>query len=72
MPAGYYTGIGKDAYAQALAAGKGMFTPDGVMPADGPGTVLKVLSSFDNTVKGHPIDLSRTYTTRFVTAAAKS
>ena len=41
MPADYYAGIGKDAYAKALDAGKAMFTPDGVMPADGPPTVLR-------------------------------
>jgi NitT/TauT family transport system substrate-binding protein len=70
MPAGYYTGVGKDAYAKALDAGKGMFTPDGVMPSDGPATVLNVLSAFDKTVRGHQIDLSRTYTTKFVAAAS--
>jgi sulfonate transport system substrate-binding protein len=70
MPADYYSGIGKDAYARALDAGKAMFTPDGVMPADGPQTVLTVLKAFDPTVQGRDIDLSRTYTTAFVTKAA--
>jgi NitT/TauT family transport system substrate-binding protein len=69
MPADYYKGIGKDAYAKALDAGKGMFTPDGVMPADGPQTVLNVLNAFDPTVQGHTIDLSKTYTTEFVSKA---
>ena len=35
---------------------------------DGPPTVLQVLSSFDKTVKGKTIDLSKTYTTSFVKA----
>lgn len=58
--------ISKDDYVKALDAGKAMFTADGVMPADGPQTVLNVLNSFDPTVQGHPIDLTKTYTTEFV------
>jgi len=69
VPADYYAGIGKDAYAKALDAGKGMFTPDGAMPGDGPQTVLNVLSAFDTTVQGHQVDLTKTYTTEFVKAA---
>jgi NitT/TauT family transport system substrate-binding protein len=70
MPADYYTGIGKDAYAKALDAGKGMFTTDGVMPTDGPPTVLTVLSAFDTTVQGKTVDLAKTYTTEFVQKVA--
>ena len=69
LPPDYYSGIGKDAYVKALDAGKGMFTTDGVMPEDGPQTVLNVLSAFDTTVQGHQVDLGRTYTTEFVKAA---
>jgi NitT/TauT family transport system substrate-binding protein len=47
-----------------------MYTPDGVMPAGGPQTVLNVLSAFDPGVKGHDIDLSKTFTTQFVSSAA--
>lgn len=68
MPADYYVGD-KDGYVKALDAGKGMFTPDGVMPEDGPATVLAVLSGFSKNVKGKTIDLSKTYTTEFVKAA---
>jgi NitT/TauT family transport system substrate-binding protein len=67
MPKDYYTGD-KALYVNALATGKQMFTSDGVMPSDGPPTVLQVLSSFDKTVKGKTIDLSKTYTTSFVKA----
>jgi NitT/TauT family transport system substrate-binding protein len=67
MPKDYYTGD-KALYVNALATGKQMFTADGVMPSDGPPTVLQVLSSFDKTVKGKAIDLSKTYTTSFVKA----
>jgi NitT/TauT family transport system substrate-binding protein len=39
------------------------------MPADGPKTVLAVMSSFEKTLQAHPVDLSKTYTTQFVDAA---
>jgi NitT/TauT family transport system substrate-binding protein len=67
MPKDYYAGD-KDLYINALATGKLMFTADGVMPADGPPTVLTVLSTFDKTAKGKTIDLSKTFTTSFVNA----
>jgi NitT/TauT family transport system substrate-binding protein len=69
MPPEYYQGVGKQAYIDALAAEKDIYTPDGVMPAGGPQTVLKVLQSFDPNVKGKDIDLSQTYTTRFAERA---
>ncbi len=68
MPADYYVGD-KEGYVKALDAGKGMFTPDGVMPEGGPETVLAVLSTFSKNVQGKKIDLSKTYTTEFVKAA---
>ncbi len=66
MPKDFYVGD-KEGYVKALADGKGMFTPDGVMPKGGPETVLSVLSAFSKNVKGKTVDLSRTYTTEFVT-----
>jgi NitT/TauT family transport system substrate-binding protein len=69
MPADYYSGVGKAAYAAALDSEKGIFNPTGVMPPDGPKTCLAVLSAFNPTVKGKTIDLSTTYTDQFVTAA---
>jgi NitT/TauT family transport system substrate-binding protein len=69
MPADYYAGD-KDLYIAGLDQGKSMFTADGVMPADGPETVLKVQQAFSPTVKGKQIDLSKTYTSGFVKAAA--
>jgi NitT/TauT family transport system substrate-binding protein len=70
MPPEYYAGVGKDQYVKALDAQKAVFSPDGVMPQGGPETVLKVLSSFDPAVKGHRIDLAKTYTTEFAKQAA--
>ena len=68
MPKAFYVGD-KDAYIKALDAGKGMYTPDGLMPAGGPETVLAVLSGFSKNIKVKTIDLSKTYTTEFVKAA---
>ena len=65
MPKDYYVGD-RDGYVKALADGKAMFTSDGVMPQDGPKTVLTVLASFKDDLKGKEIDLSKTYTTEFV------
>ena len=65
MPKEYLVGD-RDGYVKALEAEKGMFTPDGLMPAGGPETVLAVLSAFSRNVKGKTIDLGKTYTTEFV------
>jgi NitT/TauT family transport system substrate-binding protein len=48
---------------------KEAMSPDGLMPADGPATSLKTLQAFDDTVKGKPIDLSKTWTNDFVKKA---
>lgn len=66
VPADFYKGVGKEAYAKALDDGKGMFTADGVMPSDGPATVLSVLSMALPEVAKANVDLSKTYTTEFV------
>ncbi|HEV3087042.1 MAG TPA: ABC transporter substrate-binding protein [Candidatus Elarobacter sp.] len=71
MPADYYAGD-KAMYIKALAGSKSMFTTDGRMPESGPRTVLAVLAAFSRTVKGKNIDLARTYTSEFVTAARKT
>lgn len=65
MPKEFY-GDDKDGYIKGLEAGKGMFTADGVMPEDGPKTVLSVLQSFKKELQGKQIDLSKTFTTEFV------
>ena len=70
MPADYYSGVGKDAYIQALTNEKGIYNPTGIMPPNGPPTNLKVLSTFNPDVKGKNIDISKTYTDEFVKAAS--
>jgi NitT/TauT family transport system substrate-binding protein len=69
MPADYSQG-NKALYAQAIKSTLPMFTKDGVMPADGPATVEKVLKAFNPNIKNAKVDLSKTYTTEFVEKAA--
>ncbi|MFF4159089.1 ABC transporter substrate-binding protein [Streptomyces sp. NPDC001678] len=68
MPADYAKG-GKDLYVKSIRSTLPMFTKDGVMPADGPKTVLKVLKSFNPNLKNASVDLEKTYTTEFVKKA---
>ncbi|MCX7173627.1 MAG: ABC transporter substrate-binding protein [Proteobacteria bacterium] len=68
LPADYYAS-NKQMYIDALESSKQMFTADGVMPANGPATVLKVLNGFDKAVQGKTINLANTFTTEFVKAA---
>ncbi|MFJ3951124.1 ABC transporter substrate-binding protein [Streptomyces libani] len=65
MPADYAQG-GKELYAQAIKDTLPMFTEDGVMPADGPATVERVLKAFNPNLKNATVDLKKTYTTEFV------
>ncbi|MFD7070337.1 ABC transporter substrate-binding protein [Streptomyces sp. NPDC059913] len=69
MPADYAQGGGKDLYAQAIKSTLPMFTTDGVMPADGPATVERVLKAFNPNLKDAKVDLAKTYTTEFVDRA---
>ncbi|MEV8457793.1 ABC transporter substrate-binding protein [Streptomyces sp. NPDC052095] len=69
MPADYAQGGGKALYAQAIKSTLPMFTTDGVMPADGPATVERVLKAFNPNLKDAKVDLSKTYTTEFVDQA---
>ncbi|MFJ6570610.1 ABC transporter substrate-binding protein [Streptomyces sp. NPDC091292] len=68
MPADYAQG-GQKLYAEAIKSTLPMFTTDGVMPADGPSTVERVLKSFNPNLKNAKVDLSKTFTTEFVEKA---
>src|SRR5579859_6274148 len=54
MPPEYYVGS-KDLYVNALVGGMGMYSPDGVMPQDGPPTCLAVLATFNKDVQNAKI-----------------
>ncbi|MBY8886691.1 ABC transporter substrate-binding protein [Streptomyces sp. PTM05] len=71
VPADFYAGSGKQNYVQALANEMGMYDPTGQMPTDAPQTVLRVLSAIDPVVKGHSIDVSKTYTDAYVQQASQ-
>ncbi|WP_306189793.1 ABC transporter substrate-binding protein [Streptomyces sp. MK5] len=68
MPADYSQG-NKTLYAEAIKSTLPMFTKDGVMPANGPETVEKVLKAFNPNIKNAKVDLSKTFTTEFVEKA---
>ncbi|MGA6154173.1 ABC transporter substrate-binding protein [Stenotrophomonas sp. NPDC087984] len=68
MPSDYAQG-GAKLYAEAIKSTLPMFTNDGVMPADGPATVERVLKAFNPNLKNATVDLKKTYTTEFVKKA---
>jgi len=68
MPADYDAGD-RALYVRAIAASKPMFTLDGRMPHSGPATVLKVMTAIDRNVQYKNIDLAKTFTEEFVSAA---
>ncbi len=68
MPKDYMAGD-KTLYVKGLKEGKPQYSPDGLMPAGAPESVLRVLATFSPNVKGKTIDLSKTFTTEFVTKA---
>lgn len=61
--------VTKADYIKALEQDKGQFLPDGMMPANGPQTVLAI-QKFVGKAKGTE-DLSKTYTNEFAIAANK-
>lgn len=68
VPEGFLLGD-RALYLDSWQHVKEAMSPDGLMPADGPATSLKTLQAFDQTVKGKPIDLSKTWTNDFVKKA---
>lgn len=65
MPESFWSGD-RDQYISSLRANAGLYSPDGLMPADGPPNVLKTLSLVDEKVAGAKMDLQETYDNTFV------
>ncbi|GAB3277145.1 ABC transporter substrate-binding protein [Sinomonas notoginsengisoli] len=67
MPKEYANG-GQALYEKSIKDTKTMFNRDGIMDAEGAKNVLRILDSYSSNVKGKSgtIDLSKTYTTEFV------
>jgi NitT/TauT family transport system substrate-binding protein len=62
--------VDKATYISTLTTDKSQFLPDGMMPSDGPGTILAI-SKLAGVVTG-PVDLGTTYTNSFVINANKT
>ncbi|MPW19129.1 PhnD/SsuA/transferrin family substrate-binding protein [Paraburkholderia sp. CNPSo 3157] len=59
----------KALYIDAFHNVREAYSPDGLMPADGPPTALRALSSFDTRLDASKIDLKTTYTNDFARKA---
>jgi len=71
MPPEYALG-NKPVYIKAIAASKAMYSPDGHFLPGAPETAYNVLKEFNPPVAAAKIDLSKTYTNRFVEQAAQT
>jgi NitT/TauT family transport system substrate-binding protein len=71
MPASY-AGTDMNLYVSAWQQSLGFYSPDGIMPKDGPTTQYKVLATFEPDLPGKHVNLSKTYTNRFALAADKT
>jgi NitT/TauT family transport system substrate-binding protein len=60
-------GEDRSIYREALVHSMDTFSENGLMPADGPEAVRKVLATFLDKVRTGHIDLSKTFTNEFVT-----
>jgi len=68
MPEEYALGD-KTLFIESIKANHDAYSPDGRFLKDAPETAYRVLKAFDPSVQNARIDLSRTYTSRFVEAA---
>lgn len=71
LPADFYQ-ANPAVYRAALANNLPSFSPDGLMPKDGPDNVLKAMVRFDPAIGAAKVDMAATYDNRFVEAALKS
>ena len=65
MPESFWAGD-REQYIASLRANLTMYSPDGLMPEDGPPNVLKSLSLVDEKVATAKVDLKKTYDNTFV------
>ena len=64
MPESFWAGD-RNQYIASLRSNVGMYSPDGLMPPDGPPNVLKTLSLVDEKVAGAKLNLQETYDNTF-------
>ncbi|MBF6228284.1 ABC transporter substrate-binding protein [Nocardia abscessus] len=69
-----YASAGKDLYVQSIRDSIGMFNGDGLMKPEGAQNVLDILGKYSKNVRPvrDRIDLSETYTTKFVEEALRT
>src|SRR5437773_8965436 len=65
MPPSFWAGD-RDQYVSALRANMDLYSPDGVLSAEGASNVLKSLSLVDETIARAKVDLKETYDNSFV------
>jgi NitT/TauT family transport system substrate-binding protein len=65
MPESFWGGD-RQQYVESLRADIAMYSPDGLMPSDGPPNVLKTLSLVDEKIAAARVDLQGTYDNSYV------
>jgi sulfonate transport system substrate-binding protein len=71
MPADY-AGTDMGLYVSGWQQTLGFYSPDGLMPKDGPGTQYKILAAFEPDLPGQHVNLKATYTNAFALKADKT
>src|SRR5256714_9304758 len=71
MPASY-AGTDMSLYVSGWQQSLGFYSPDGIMPKDGPATQYKVLATFESDLPGKHVNLKATYTNSFALKADKT
>jgi NitT/TauT family transport system substrate-binding protein len=71
MPADY-AGTDMSLYTSAWQQSLGFYSPDGIMPTDGPTTQYKILAAFEPDLPGKHVNLKATYTNDFALKADKT
>jgi NitT/TauT family transport system substrate-binding protein len=70
MPASY-AGSDMGLYVSGWQQSLGFYSPDGIMPKDGPATQYKILAAFEPDLPGKHVNLKATYTNKFALRADK-
>ena len=71
MPADY-AGTDMPLYVSGWQQTLGFYSPDGIMPKDGPATQYKILAAFEPDLPGKHVNLKATYTNDFALKADKT
>jgi len=67
-----YAGSNANLYVSAWQQSLGFYSPDGIMPKDGPTTQYNVLAKFESDLPGKHVDLKKTYTNEFALKADRT